>query len=374
MTAKKIPITCPTLSHKPDIQRIFKEILNSGMITNGKYVEKFENRIRKYLRVKHAIAVNSCTSGLMLILKALNLEGEIIMPSFTFHATGHAAVWNNLKPVFVDCRPDTYNIDPEKVEKAITPLTSAILAVYIFGNPPEITSLEKIAAKHHLKLVFDAAHGFGSLYQGKPPGGFGNAESFSLSPTKLITSAEGGIVTTNDDKLAQKVRFGRTYGDGGDYNPQFSGLSARMSELHAALGLMNLKSLEQNVSRRIKLVNLYKKLLIGIPGISFQTISDGNRSSYKDLSIYIDTETFGISRDRLYDALLAKNIIAKKYFSPPLHRQIAFKKYTGNKEDYINTNLLSENSISLPLYSHLQEKTVRLISKTIDHIRQRCLK
>lgn len=363
-----LPFTRPTISGISTIQKKYQDTLESGMITTSKYVEEFENQVKKYLGVKHVIALNSCTSGLMLIIKALNLKGEIILPSFTFYATGHSVLWNNLTPVLVDCDQNTYNIDPSSIEKAITPKTSAIIAVHIFGNPADVNQLQKIAKKHNLKLIFDAAHGFGVKYKGRPVGRSGNAESFSLSPTKLLTTAEGGVVTTNDDSLARKIKIGRNYGDPGTYDCEFPGLSARMSEFHAILGLEGLKQLETNTLRRNNLVRLYKKSLARIPGIRFQKIENGNRSSFKDFSIYIDKSKFGLSRDKLAEALNLENIMIKKYFSPPLHRQKLYAKFSSLKNNLDNTDNLSENSLSLPLYSHMEKDNVKKVCEAIYKI------
>uniref|UniRef100_A0A7V3J982 DegT/DnrJ/EryC1/StrS family aminotransferase n=1 Tax=candidate division CPR3 bacterium TaxID=2268181 RepID=A0A7V3J982_UNCC3 len=369
---KPVPITEPTIPPIHQLKSMYEKVLKSRMITNSKFVQEFEARVAEHLGVKHAIAVNSCTSGLMLIMKALDLKGEVILPSFTFHATAHAVVWNGLKPVFVDCDPETYNIDPKEVEKAITPRTCAILGVHIFGNPADVEALEKIAKKHKLKLIFDAAHGFGSKYKGKHVGGFGDAESFSLSPTKLLTAGEGGIVTTNDDEIARRVRIGRNYGDPGTYDCEFSGFSARMSEFQAILGIESLKMLESNVLRRNKMANLYKTLLAKIPGISFQKIKAGNRSSYKDFSILIDERKFGISRDKLYEALMAENIVVKKYFYPPVHKQRAFEKYASQHDANLHiTERISTGSISLPLFSHISEMVVEKICSVVVLIYKR---
>ncbi|MBI4234985.1 DegT/DnrJ/EryC1/StrS family aminotransferase [Candidatus Peregrinibacteria bacterium] len=373
---KIIPITCPTIPSTADLFKEYKKIFKSGMLTNASYVEAFEEAVQKYTGAKYAIATNSCTNGMMLTIKALGLKGEVILPSFTFHATAHAAAWNGLKLVFVDCDPKTYNIDPKKVEAAITPQTCAIMAVYIFGNPPDIESLEKVAKKHKLKLILDAAHGFGTKYQGKSAGGFGDAESFSLSPTKLLTSGEGGLVTTNDPDLARKLKTGRNYGDPGTYDSEFSGFNARMSELHAALGLTSLKVLTKNVQRRNQMVTLYKKLLSQIPGIDFQQIEKGNISSYKDFSILIDAKAFGLSRDQAYQALNKENIMVKKYFYPAVHNQIAFRGYPKRDTGLKNTNFIAENSLSLPLFSHITEAQIRKIVKTVEvlHVNANAIK
>jgi len=368
-----IPITLPTIPPVGLFRKRYEQILKSRMITNSKYVHEFEQKVSKYIGVKHVVANSSCTSGLMLIMKGLGLRGEVILPSFTFHATAHAVVWNNLKPVFVDCDLETYTIDPAAVEKAITPATSAIIGVHIFGNPCPVNDLQKIASKNSLRLIYDAAHGFGTKFHGKNVGGFGDAESFSLSPTKLLTAGEGGIVATNNDEIAGKIRIGRNYGDSGDYDPAFSGLSARMNEFNALLGIESLNMLEKNVVRRNKMVKLYIKLLSKLPGIGFQNILEGNRSSYKDFSVLIDEKTFGLSRDVLYRALLAENIVVKKYFDPPVHKISAFSAIRKDGENmFPNTMKISQNSLSLPLYSHIEEKIVIKICKAVSRIHDNC--
>jgi len=366
----KIPITRPTLPITAILKKRYAKIIKSGMLTNSRNVLEFEKNVARYLKVRNTIAVNSCTSGLMLVLKSLGLKGDVIIPSFTFHATAHAIIWNGLRPVFVDCDPETYNIDINDLEKKITKNTSAILAVHIFGNPCDIESLEKISKKYRLRLIFDAAHGFGSKYKKSNIGRFGDAETFSLSPTKLLTTGEGGIVATNCDDLAAKIRIGRSYGDPGTYNCEFSGLSARMSEFSAILGIESLKILEKNVNRRNKIANLYKKCLGKIPGINFQRVELRNRSSYKDFSILIDKKKFGIDRDVLFEAMRAKGVEVKKYFYPPVHRQKAFSDFVQHSylKSLKNTEKLSLNLLSLPLFSHISETTVMSICFVIENI------
>lgn len=370
MFDKPVAITRPTIPSISDLKNDYGRILKSGIITNAGYVREFEQKLSQYLGVKNVVAVSSCTSGLMLVLKVLGLKGEVIVPSFTFHSTAHAIVWAGLKPVFVDCDAETFNIDPEKVKKAITSKTAAILAVHIFGNPCPIKPLERIAKEHGLPLIFDAAHGFGATYAGHRLGRFGKVEVFSLSPTKLLTAGEGGVVATNDDKLAEKIRIGRNYGDPGTYECEFSGFNARMSEFHALLGISTLGDLEKNVVKRRNLVVLYKSLLADFPGISFQKIEPGNRSSFKDFSILVEREKFGLDRDMLGECLKQENIMVKKYFYPPVHTQMAFIKYRYKKylHSLTRTNMIAENILSLPLYSHMSEAYVRRICSAIEKI------
>jgi dTDP-4-amino-4,6-dideoxygalactose transaminase len=366
-----LPITKPTLPKIDAVIDNFQEIFKSGMITNSKYVKRFEEEIENYIGVKHASALSSCTSGLLLVLKAFNLEGEVIIPSFTFSASGHALIWNGLKPKFVDIDNETYNVDVQQVKEAVNSRTSAILGVHIFGNPCDIKALVEIAKDHHIKLIFDAAHALGSKYNNLNIGQFGDAEVFSCSPTKLMVTSEGGIVTTNDDELERKVKIGRNYGDDGSYDCEFAGLNARMSELHAILGMETLKMLDSNVENRSKLANIYMDRLSKLNGIKFQTINPGCRTTFKDFSIYVEEENFGLNRDELSKALSHENIMTRKYFYPPLHQQRAYSKIW--KEDPIKlpvTEDISTSVLSLPLFSHMAEEDVIMVSECIEKVHE----
>ena len=362
-----IPIMQPTLPPINEIQGSIEEILQTKMITNHKYVQELEKVLLQYIGVNNVIALSSCTTGLLLIGKCLGIEGEVITPSFSFSATSLALLWLGNKPIFVDCHPTKFTIDVNKVQEKITNKTSAILATHIFGNPCEIKVLQEICDDNKLKLIFDAAHGFGAQYQGKSIGNFGDAESFSMSPTKVLTAGEGGIVTTNDDELAEKVRIGRNYGNPGDYNTSVVGLSGRMPEFNAILALKSFELLEENVKNRHKLFDYYKKKLSNFPGISFQEIEEGARSSCKDFAIVIEPPEFGLTRDKFYMALNAENIMTKKYFYPPIHQQDVFKFYSNFKDLEI-TEELAKNILCLPIYSHMETSLVDTICYAIEKI------
>ena len=360
----------PTIPELSEISTELKEIFSTKNITNGRYVHEFEKEIAKYLGVKHAVAVSCCTSGLILTCKSLELTGEVIVPSFTFSATVQALVWNNLKPVFVDCDPKNFNINAKLIEDLITPRTSAIMAVHVFGMPADIDALVKITKKHGLKLIFDSAHAIGAKYDGKLVGGFGDAEVFSLSPTKVLTSGEGGIVATNDDALAKNIRIGRDYANPGDYNCQFAGLNARMAEFNAILGLKGLETMEEKVISRNRLAEVYKKNLKNVPGISFQEGTPGSRSTYKDLSILVEPELFGLSRKILAECLDKENIRTKKYYYPPIHRQKFITSLFKVDENKLKvTNHVSENILSLPMFTHMEEKDIITICNAAKNIR-----
>ncbi len=355
----------PTL---PPLERIvaqYSPFFHQGLITNGGLVARLESAVCEHLGVRHCIAVSSCTSGLMLVMKAMGLRGEIILPSFTFFATGHAALWNGLTPVFADCDPETWNIDPASVEHAITPRTTAILAVHLYGNPAPIVELQDIAAGHGLKLLFDAAHAFGAEYKGQPVGRFGDAEIFSLSPTKLLVAGEGGLVCTNDPLLAHKVRAGRNYGDLGSYDPMLLGLNARMTEFNAATALAGLDMVPAKVRKHNRIAGLYTSELEGTPGLSFQRLPPGHVSTYKDYSVCVDPQTFGMGRDALAAALLQENIETKKYFYPPLHQQSVFRDVARAGGSLRHTAAITSSVLSLPVYESLSPATVRQVAWAI---------
>lgn len=364
----------PTLPHSKSIFTYFTKIMRSGLITKGPVLTQYEIAIENYLNVKEAVAVSSCTTGLMLVLQALKLrvgklneQWEVILPSFTFPATAHACIWNNLIPVYADCNPGTYLLDPKSAEDAVSSRTIAILAVHTFGNPVEIDPLLEIAKKYSLFLLFDAAHGFGSLQNGKPVGGNGIAEVFSTSPTKLLATGEGGIVATNDAELAEHVRIAREYGNPGDYHCYFPGMNGRLSEFHALLGLEGLKDLPVNAERRRTLASVYKEILCKIPGIKFQIITNGALSSFKDVAILIGPE-FGINRDQLRIALKHEGIPTRTYFDPPLHLQVFSKGVCRSLGPLNNTELVASQVLCLPIASHFPLKHVRKIAMAIKKI------
>jgi len=367
--SEKLPIIQPTLPDYETIALQVEEIFATGMLTKGKYLRQFEERLADYLGVKHAVCVSSCTLGLALTYQGLGLRDEVIVPSFTFMATVHPLVWLNVTPVFVDIDPHTWNIDPARVEEAITPRTTGIVAVHNFGNPADVEALEEVVQRRNVRLVFDAAHGFGTLYHGRPVGSFGDAEVFSATPTKLLVAGEGGVVATNDDVLAEHIRAGREYGNDGHYGSNFAGVNARMPEFNAILGIRSLEMLEENAQRRNRVVERFRERLGRLPGLTFQTIRPGNRCSYKDLSILVDEDKFGLTRDQLAQALEAENVDARKYHDPPVHTHQTYRHLRERYDGRLPvTNWVAPRSLSLPVYSHMDEATVDGICRAIERI------
>ncbi|MGC1903745.1 MAG: DegT/DnrJ/EryC1/StrS family aminotransferase [Candidatus Acidiferrum sp.] len=359
----------PTLPALDSVLGTYRSAYENGLITNADVVGKFEAAVAERLQVKHCVAVSSCTSGLMMSLRGLGVTGEVIIPSFTFFATGHSARWNGLTPVFADCDPDTWNVDVADVERKITERTKALLIVHLYGNPANVETLTKIAERHNLKLIFDGAHAFGSQYRGKPIGSFGNAEVFSLSPTKLLVAGEGGLVTTNDASLAKAIRLMRNYGDGGAYDPEWIGMNARMSEFNAALGLAGLPEVDERVRRRNQIARMYDEHLAGLPGLRFQKVDHRDVNTFKDYSIHVTPEQFGMTRDELAEGLLAENIETKKYFYPPMHMQTLYQQFhKANGRDLKMTEQVTGGILSLPIYELLPDSTIEKVSLAVRRL------
>jgi dTDP-4-amino-4,6-dideoxygalactose transaminase len=294
---------------------------------------------------------------LLIVLFSFVFVLNSIFYTLSFAASGLPVVWNNLTPVFVDIDPDSFTIDVNKIEALITKKTSAIFATHVFGVPCNVVALKKLAKKHNLKLIFDAAHAFGSEHNSKKVGQFGDVEVFSLSPTKVLTAGEGGLVTTNDKKLAEYVRQGRNYGDDGFSTVPHAGLSARMSELHAAAGVVSLKSLNKNLKRRISQAEYFKKGLMKIePRLQFQKIPDSIKTNYKDLSVRIRPDVLGYTREDLQAYFTSKGVMTRSYFHPALH---TFATYAPHKKPNVPvTDIVSAEALSLPLYSHITKDDI----------------
>ena len=366
---ERFPFMRPTLPDFKEVIEEYQSAYQSGLLTNSGIVARLESAVAERLGVKHCVAVSSCTSGLMMVLRALGLSGEVIVPSFTFFATGHALLWNRLTPVFANSEMDTWNVSASDIERKITERTSAILAVHLYGSPCDIPALETLAQRHNLNLIFDAAHAFGSAYRGKPIGSSGDAEVFSLSPTKLLVAGEGGLVTTGDPKLAAAIRAMRNYGDVGAYNPEWLGLNARMTEFNAALALRGLPLIDAKVQRRNSIAQTYTEILSSLPGVRFQRTDSQDTSTYKDYSIHVTPELLGMTRDELADALLDLNIETKKYFYPPLHQQSLYSRFHDpTQNDLSQTEFLADGILSLPIYESLPDETVTALAETLKRI------
>jgi dTDP-4-amino-4,6-dideoxygalactose transaminase len=352
---------------RPPLDRVLQRVTrsyDSGQLTNGVLVRELEERIADRLRVDHVVAVSSCTSGLMLVVQALveGRPGPVVLPSFTFSASAHAAAWNGRAPRFVECDPHTFQVDLSHAEAALDG-ASALMPTHVFGAPCTPEAIEKLAAIAGVPVVFDAAHALGATFHERPIGGFGDAEVFSLTPTKPMVAGEGGLIATHDADLAARLRLGRDYGNPGDYDTRFVGLNARMSEFHAAMALESLSLLDRTLARRRELAMRYVAGLADVPGIHTQVVPVADVSTYKDFTIAVDADQFGIDRNQLVAVLAAEGIDTRNYFDPPVHRQQAYRSEPALCLPA--TEAVSRSVVSLPIYPDLSIDDVNVVIKTI---------
>jgi dTDP-4-amino-4,6-dideoxygalactose transaminase len=359
----------------PDLDRVAARLAPSydrGILTNGPLVRELEEAAAARLDVPHVVAVSSCTAGLMLALQAVVTPGRpVVMPSFTFSATAHAAAWAGGRPRFVDCAVDDCLVDPDEVAAALAPGPygdgsgaggpCAVVATHVFGAPAHPARIDGLAGARGVPVVYDAAHAFGSRHRGRPVGGFGVAEVFSLSPTKPLVAGEGGLVATGDAALAARLRDGRDYGNPGDYDTRFAGLNARQSELHAAVALCALEDFDQHLARRRELAAAYCDGVATVPGLRLQALADGDESTWKDVTLVVDPERYGVSRDLAVAALRAEGVGTRCYFDPPVHRQASHRAAGG--PDLPRTDRLAAAVVSLPIWPRL---TGEAVSRVVD--------
>ena len=350
----------------PPLERVVRRLEPSyerGMLTNGPLVRELEEAAAARLGARHAVAVASCTSGLMLVLRALEPAGPVLIAGFTFSATAHAVAWVGREPVFAECDPDTFQIDVHDA-RARADGIGAVLATHVFGAPCRPREVEALAAAAGVPVAFDAAHAFGARHGDRPIGGFGVAEVFSMSPTKPVVAGEGGIVATNEDVIAESLRMGRDYGNPGDYDTRFVGLNARMSELHAAVALESLADLDDHLATRRSLAALYTRLLGGLPGVAVQSVDDGDESTWKDFTIAVDAPAFGLGRDDLVAALRAEGVDTRCYFDPPVHLQQSHARGASLPV----TEATALRVLSLPIYPALATSDVERICDAVSRI------
>ena len=341
----------------------FNKILKSGILIKGEYNKLFEEKLTEYLNVKNVILVSSGTIGLTYLFKVLNPK-KVYMPSFTFGATATTATWSgvdNIKFIDIDSKKWTMNI--ESLETEGIEDNSVIIPVNLFGNPCDFNRIQEIADNSKSKVIYDAAHSLGSSYHSEKVGSQGEAQVFSLSPTKVLTSAEGGIITTNNDDLAEQLRWMVEWGHKGDYNTIIPGLNARMSEVHALIGYESLLIIDQLSDKRHSQVESYKKEL-NTEYFSFQEIENNSISTFKDFAIVAKSLKSREERDELINHLANKKISVKTYFDPPIHKHDFYKN--NNHENLINTESLSDKIICLPVFYSLKDEEIFYISKVLN--------
>ena len=350
-----LPLMRPRVPELQELEPILTTMRESGYMSNfGPISKQFEAAIANRLEVRHCLALSNLSTGLMYMPQAAGIAGgEVIVPSFTFVATVHSMVLAGLTPVFADIDPHNYCLDPASVAAAIGPNTVAVCGVHIYGTPCDVDGLKALCDQRGLKLFFDSAHGLGSHYQGKPLGGFGDAEGFSTSVTKVFTTlGEGGFITTNDDNVAENIRRARNWGHPGDYNSTFPSIVSKLPEIAAGVGLLELDKLDAYVASRQALVAHAGKALNDIPGVSLPIIREGDDSGHKDFAIFIEPEAFGLTRDQVAECLNLEGIQSRAYYAPTSHQMAAYKEIPIRVPLTV-TERAAHQALCLPLFNDM---------------------
>lgn len=353
----------PNISDREGFLARVADVLDNQWLTNdGPMVRQFEQRLAQRLGVRHCVAMCNGTIALEIAIRALGLGGEVIVPSWTFVATAHALYWQGITPVFADIDPVTHNLDPESVRRLITPRTTGIIGVHLWGRAAPVEPLQAIADEHGLKLMFDAAHAFGSTHQGASIGGFGACEVFSFHATKAFNTMEGGALTTNDDALAQAARLMRNFGFSGYDNVIHPGTNGKMIEVCAAMGLANLDGLDAVFATNQRNHAAYKAALAGIDGITLLDYDPAQRNSHHYIVLEVDGR-FAASRDAVIAALHAENILARKYFWPGCHGMLPYRELFPQAAAALpHTCALGQRIIVLPAGSSITGEHIHLIA------------
>ncbi len=348
--AEALHVGRPNIGDREQFEQRVRDILDRRWLTNGgRYVQEFEQRIADLVGVEHCVAMCNATVALEIAIRALGLTGEVIVPSFTFVATAHALQWQEITPVFCDIDPRTYNLDPRRVEQMITPRTTGIIGVHVFGRPCAVDALTDLAERRGLKLLFDSAHAIGCSDKGRMIGGFGDAEVFSFHATKFLNSLEGGAVVTDDAELAQKMRLMKNFGFTAYDQTDYIGTNGKMNEVAAAMGLTNLESMAEFIAVNRRNYEQYRRELAGVPGLSVIEYDAAERHNYQYIILEVDEAITGISRDQLIKLLHAENVLARRYFYPGCHQMEPYRSYFPHAGLMLPvTERLVERVLSLP--------------------------
>ncbi|HET8945421.1 MAG TPA: DegT/DnrJ/EryC1/StrS family aminotransferase [Candidatus Polarisedimenticolia bacterium] len=357
----------PNIGDRRRLLQRMEDILDRRWLTNGgPYEQEFEKRVAAMLGVKHCIAMCNATVGLEIAIRALGMTGEVILPSFTFIATAHALQWQQIRPVFCDIDPATHTIDPRKIEALITPRTTGILGVHLWGRPCDVEAIEAIARRRGLKVLYDAAHAFGCGRGGRRVGGFGGAEVFSFHATKFVNTFEGGAITTGDDDLAARLRLMKNFGFVGYDDVGYIGTNGKMTEIAAAMGLTSLESLAQFVAVNRRNHGLYREALAGLPGVRLMEFDDVETPNHQYVVLEVDETRAALGRDELAQVLWSENIIARRYFFPGCHRMEPYRTLDPAAGERLpETNRVAARVLSLPTNTGVDPDEIATIGRVM---------
>lgn len=367
MENKVVTVTSPLLPSLDDFIPYLQDIWSRKWLTNnGHYHQELEKALCEYLKVPYISLFTNGTLPLICSLQALRITGEVITTPYSFVATTHALWWNGIKPVFVDIDPKTCNIDPEKIEAAISPKTTAIMPVHVYGKPCDTERIQAIADKYGLKVIYDAAHAFGVEINGKSILEAGDISTLSFHATKVYNTIEGGALICHDEKTKQRIDCLKNFGFAGETTIVAPGINGKMDEIRAAYGLLNLRLVDAAIESRRQVAAQYREALKNVPGISFMEDMPGVRHNYSYFPIFVDEEKYGITRDELYSKMKDQNVLGRRYFYPLISE---FSTYRGLESSAFGNlpkaHKIADSVICLPMYDSLTKEDVKRIINVI---------
>lgn len=362
-----VTVTSPLLPDLADFNEMLQQIWNSKWITNnGSFHKQLEKELATYLKVPYISLFTNGTLPLITALQALRITGEVITTPYSFVATTHSLWWNGCKPVFVDIDPATGNIDPDKIEAAITPQTQAIMPVHVYGKPCDTQRIQEIADKYGLKVIYDAAHAFGVEVNGESILNAGDMSTLSFHATKVYNTIEGGALVMQDERTKKRIDYLKNFGFAGEVEVVAPGINSKMDEMRAAYGLLNLRQVDAAIEARHQVAVKYREALRPVEGITFMDDMPGVKHNYSYFPIFIDAEKYGMTRDELYFKMKEQNVLGRRYFYPLISE---FTTYRGlpsaNPENLPNAHKMADTVICLPMHHELSEQDVERILATI---------
>ena len=364
---KQITVTSPLLPDLEEFNTLLKEIWESKWITNnGQFHQQLERELAKYLGVPFVSLFTNGTLPLLTALQALRVTGEVITTPYSFVATTHCIWWSGCKPVFVDIDPATGNIDPDKIEAAITPKTTAIMPVHVYGKPCDTKRIQEIADKYGLKVIYDAAHAFGVKVDGESILNAGDMSTLSFHATKVYNTLEGGAMVMHDEITKKRIDYLKNFGFAGETEVIAPGINSKVDEVRAAYGILNLRQVDAAIEARHQVAIKYREALRSVDGVTFMEDMPGVQHNYSYFPIFIDAEKFGMTRDELYFKMRAANVLGRRYFYPLISE---FSTYRGlpsaAKENLPNAHKMADSVICLPMHHELSEEDIDRVLKII---------
>lgn len=364
---KQITVTSPLLPNLEEFNLMLKEIWNSKWITNnGQFHQQLEQNLAEYLGVPYVSLFTNGTLPLLTALQALRVTGEVITTPYSFVATTHCIWWSGCKPVFVDIDPATGNIDPDKIEAAITPKTTAIMPVHVYGKPCDTQRIQEIADKYGLRVIYDAAHAFGVKVDGESILNAGDVSTLSFHATKVYNTLEGGAMIMQDKEMKKRVDYLKNFGFANEIEVIAPGINSKVDEVRAAYGILNLRQVDAAIEARHQVAIKYREALRSVDGISFMDDMPGVRHNYSYFPIFVDAEKYGMTRDELYFKMKEQNVLSRRYFYPLISE---FSTYRGlpsaTKENLPNAHKMADSVICLPMHHALGEDDIERILKLI---------